>query len=559
MKRSALLAALLTAAASALVSVRAQVAAPADIIIHGAIIHTVDPDQPRAEAVAIRGARIVLVGTSADALRLRGPATRVIDAAGLTVVPGLQDAHAHFTGLGASLQMLDLRGTTSYDAVLAKVRAGAASAAPGEWILGRGWDQNDWAVNAWPTKAPLDAVAPDHPVYLTRVDGHAALVNSRAMAIAGLTAGTRDPEGGRILRDRDGAPSGVLVDRAMALVGTTIPPPGLHRLEEQVLLADVETRRLGLTMVHDAGAGTETVGAYRRLIDAGRLKTRLYVMLRLPPDQLAPWFARGPLTGAPDHRLAVRAIKISADGALGSRGAALLEPYSDEPGTNGLLLQPPEQVYAMTLAAARAGFQTCIYANGDRANRLVLDVFDRVLREVPGAGNLRLRDEHAQILNPADIPRFARLGVIASMQATHATSDMPWVPARLGAERTAAGAYVWRRLLSTGVVIANGSDFPVEEANPMLGFYAAITRQDRSGRPPGGWMPEERMTREEALASFTINAAYAAHAERDLGSLEAGKLADLVMLSKDIMTVPPAEILTTRVTRTIVGGEIVHE
>jgi predicted amidohydrolase YtcJ len=542
-----------------LVSAPGQSPDPADIIVHGATVYTANPSQPRAEAVAIRGGRIALVGATADALRLRGPATRVIDATGATIVPGLQDAHAHFTGLGASLQMLDVRGTPGYDAVLRKVGERVATATPGEWILGRGWDQNDWAVQAWPTRAPLDAVAPDHPVYLTRVDGHAVLVNSRAMAIAGLTAATPDPDGGRIIRDPDGTPTGVLVDRAMGLVSSKVPSPGPRQLEEQILLADAETRRLGLTMVHDAGTGAETVDAYRRLIDARRLKTRLYVMLGMPLDQLAPWFARGPLTGGRDHRLAVRAIKISADGALGSRGAALLAPYSDEPGTSGLLLQPPQQVYEMTLAAARAGFQTCIHAIGDRANRLVLDVFERVQREVPGARALRLRNEHAQILDPADIPRFAQLGVIPSMQATHATSDMPWVPARLGAERTTAGAYVWRRLMKTGVAIANGSDFPVEAASPMLGFYAAITRQDPSGHPPGGWMPEERMTREEALASFTINAAHAAHAEGELGSLEPGKLADLVVLSKDIMTVSPRDILDTRVLRTIIGGEVVHE
>jgi predicted amidohydrolase YtcJ len=370
---------------------------------------------------------------------------------------------------------------------------------------------------------------------------------------------TPDPEGGRIIRDEKGVPSGVLVDRAMGLVASRIPPAGPQQLEERILLADAETRRLGLTMVHDAGTDLDTVAAYERLIRDGKLKTRLYVMLRMPLDRLQPVFSRGLVTDDDNHRLAVRAIKIVADGALGSRGAALLAPYSDEPETVGLLLQPPEDVYRMTLAATKAGFQTCIHAIGDRANRLVLDVFERVSREVPDAKTIRLRVEHAQILDPADIPRFAALGVIASMQSSHATSDMPWVPTRIGAERTAAGAYVWRELLRTGVRIANGSDFPVEEPNPMLGFYAAVTRQDVSGQPPGGWMPEERMTRDEALASFTINAAYAAHAERDLGSLETGKLADLVMLSHDIMQVAPAEIPATKVIRTIVGGEIVFE
>lgn len=345
----------------------------------------------------------------------------------------------------------------------------------------------------------------------------------------------------------------------MGLVSSKIPPPTVEQVEERIRLADRETRRLGLTMVHDAGTTTQVVEAYKRLIDRGELDTRLYVMLRMPLDRLQPHFDAGPLVGYGDHHLTVRAIKISADGALGSRGAAMIDPYSDEPGTTGLLTTPPDEVYAQTLAASKAGFQTCIHAIGDRANRVVLDVFERVQREVPGARDLRLRNEHAQILHPDDIPRFKALGIVASMQATHATSDMPWVPSRIGEARTQAGAYVWRTLLDDGVSLANGSDFPVEEANPMLGFYASITRQDTEGQPPGGWMPEQRLTREETLASFTLGAAYAAHAEADLGSIAVGKLADLVMLSKDIMTVDPPEILTTRVVRTIVGGKVVFE
>jgi hypothetical protein len=396
-------------------------------------------------------------------------------------------------------------------------------------------------------------------VYLTRVDGHAAYANARAMALAGLTADTRDPDGGRIIRDAAGRPTGVFVDNAMALVGAQVPRPTPQQLEEQILLADRRTRELGLTMVHDAGTSGEEVEAYKRLIDAGKLKTRLYAMLGVSRGELESFFTRGPLTNYADHHLAVRSVKLYADGALGSRGAAMLAPYSDEPATSGLLVTPPDQVYELTRAAARARFQVGIHAIGDRANRVALDAFERVQREVPGARDLRLRDEHAQILAAADIPRFAHLGVIAAMQPTHATSDMPWVPARIGPERTAAGAYVWRKLLASGATIASGSDFPVEEANPMLGFYAAVTRQDPKGQPPGGWMPDERMTRAEALASFTLNAAFAAHAEQVLGSIETGKLADFVMLSRDIMQVPAPEILATRVVRTVVGGEVVFE
>jgi predicted amidohydrolase YtcJ len=294
------------------------------------------------------------------------------------------------------------------------------------------------------------------------------------------------------------------------------------------------------------------------LIDAGRLKTRLYVMLRGSLSTLQPAFDKGPISDYGNHHLAVRAIKVVADGALGSRGAAMLEPYSDEPGTTGLLTTPPDEVYAQTLAASKAGFQTAIHAIGDRANRLVMDIFERVQREVPASRALRMRNEHAQILDRAEIPRFASLNVIASMQPTHATSDMPWVPARIGRDRMEEGAYVWRKLMSSGATIASGSDFPVELPNPMLGFYAAITRQDPMGQPASGWLPAERMTREEALASFTRHAAFAAHAETLLGALEVGKLADLVVLSKDIMRVPPPEILTTTVRLTLVGGEIVY-
>jgi predicted amidohydrolase YtcJ len=555
-------AALLVSALTVVVCVaceRRPPAEPASLIIHRARVYTGDATRPQADAIAARGNRIVFVGSSDDALRLRGSATRVIDAGGATLVPGIQDAHGHFTNLGASLQILQLRGTTSYEQIVEMVRARAKTARPGEWIQGRSWDQNDWAVKDWPSHAPLSDAAPNNPVYLTRVDGHAALVNRSALNAARIARATPDPEGGRIIRDERGEPAGVLIDAAQNLVAAKIPPVSTAQLEEQILLADAETRKLGLTMVHDAGTTPAVVDVYKRLIDAGKLKTRLYVMLRGPLSTLEPEFKKGPLINYADHRLSVRAIKIQADGALGSRGAALLEPYSDEPTTTGLMTTRPDELYAQTLAASRAGFQTCIHAIGDRANRVVLDTFERVQAEVGGSRNLRMRDEHAQILDAADIPRFAKLNVIASMQATHATSDMPWVPARIGAERAQEGAYVWQRLIKSGVVLANGSDFPVEEPNPMLGFYAALTRQDPSGQPPGGWMPEERLAREEMLKSFTWNAAYAAHAETDLGSLEVGKLADMVLLDKNVMTIDPSEILTTRPVLTVVGGEIVYE
>ena len=532
---------------------------PPDLVLHNARIYTVDSRNSVAEAVAIAGERIVQVGKDREVLALKSASTRVLDMQGATIVPGFHDAHGHVVGLGASLQDVDLRGTTSYEEVVGRVRRRLASARPGEWIIGRSWDQNDWLEKAFPTHDLLSAATPNNPVYLTRVDGHAGLANLQAMATAGLTSSSTDPPGGRIMRTADGQPSGVLIDGAQALVTSKIPPVGRRQLEDQIELADRELRRVGITMVDDAGADGATVDAYRRLIEVGTIKTRLYVMLRGSLSELTPFFARGPVNDVANHRLAVRSVKIYADGALGSRGAAMLEPYADEPATTGLLVTPPDEVYQQTLAAAKAGFQVGIHAIGDRANREAMDVFERVERAVPGARGLRMRIEHAQILDAAEIPRFAKLGVIASMQPTHATSDMPWAATRIGDARVEEGAYVWRKLLDAGAVIASGSDFPVEEANPLLGFYAAITRQDASGKPAGGWTPRQRMTRDEALASFTRQAAFASHTETLLGSIESGRLADLVVLSRDIMRVQPQEILTTTVQMTIVGGEIVYQ
>lgn len=545
--------------ASAAAILLGQPAKTPDVIFHNGRIYTVDSRNSIVEAVAIAGDRIVQVGRNADVLALKSTSTRLLDLRGATMVPGLHDAHGHIVGLGASLQDVDLRGTTSYEEVVGRVRRRVASARPGEWIIGRGWDQNDWPEKSFPTHGLLSAATPNNPIYLTRVDGHAGLANQQAMDIAGLTSATADPPGGRIVRDSNGQPSGVLIDAAQAIVASKIPPVDREQLDAQIQLADRELRRVGITTVGDAGADGDTVEAYKRLIAAGAIKTRLYVMLRGSLPELTPFFARGPVDDFANHRLAVRAVKIYADGALGSRGAALLEPYADEPTTTGLLVTPPDEVYAQTLAAAKAGFQVAIHAIGDRANREAMDVFERVQRELPGARALRMRIEHAQILDMAEIPRFAQLGIIASMQPTHATSDMPWAATRIGEARVEEGAYVWRKLLDAGAVIASGSDFPVEDVNPLLGFYAAVTRQDATGKPAGGWMARQRMTREETLASFTRQAAFAAHSEALTGSIESGKLADLVVLSRDIMRVPARDILATTVRMTIVGGEIVYE
>lgn len=536
----------------------AQQAAP-DLILHNARIYTVVDARPLASAVAIRGTRLLAVGEDADVLKLKGPATQIVDLEGRTVVPGLADAHGHVTNLGASMQRLDFRGVTSYEQIVAMVETRAATAEPGTWILGRAWDQNLWTDNTFPTHEKLDEAAPANPVYLTRVDGHAGLANAKAMQLAGVTRATEAPAGGRIIKDTAGNPTGVFIDRAQGLVTQHIPAEADAQLDEQILLADKECRRLGLTMVHDAGTSARTIAAYKRLADAGLLQTRIYAMARGSLAELEPLFRAGPIANHHDHHLVVRAIKITADGALGSRGAAMLEDYSDEPGNRGLLTTSPADIYAQTIAASKAGFQTCIHAIGDRANRAALDTFERVQKEVPGAQDLRLRIEHAQIISAPDIPRFGALNVIASMQPAHCTSDMPWVPARIGPKRTADGAYVWQKLIKSGAVLASGSDFPVEKPNPMLGLFAAVTRQAIEGGPPEGWTPDQRLSRMEALKSFTINAAYAAHLEKELGTLEAGKLADLIVLSADIMTEPARRILTTTVLQTMIGGKWVFE
>lgn len=531
-------------------------AAPADTILRNARIYTVERGRPRAEALAIRAGRLIAVGGTDEVMAYRGAATAIIDVGGRTVIPGLHDAHGHFLGLGLSLQQLDLRQARSAEALAALVAEGVASLPEGAWLVGRGWDQNTWPDTAWPTAALLDAVAPSHPVYLSRVDGHAAVVNSAALALAAVTAETPDPEGGRVLRDEAGTPTGVLVDAAMGLVSRLIPRPTDAALREQAVLADATCRRLGLTTVHDAGVSPATARLYRRLVDENALATRLYVMLSPPSPEGPP--LPPPLIGYADHQLNVRAVKLVADGALGSRGAHMLAPYSDEPTTRGLAVTNVEALLATTRGVVEAGYQPAIHAIGDRANRDVLDVFERIQQEWPGSRALRMRNEHAQILHPDDIDRFRTLDVVASVQPTHATSDMAWVPARIGDERARQGAYVWQTLLASGARLASGSDFPVEDANPMFGFHAAVTRQTRDGQPPDGWMPDERMTREQALRSFTLDAAWAAHLEADLGSLRPGKLADLVVLSQDIMQVPAAVIPDTTVMLTMVGGRIVH-
>jgi len=530
----------------------------ADLIFKNANIITMDEKNPRAQAIAIRGDKILAVGSNQQIERFRGKGTEVLDLEGKTVVPGLIDAHMHLISLGKSLSILNFVGTSSLDEILKMVKGRVEKVKPGEWILGRGWDQNDWPIKEFPTRWDLDKVAPQNPVYLTRICGHMVWVNSKVLEMAGITKETKAPEGGKVIYDPStGEPTGVFVDQAIDLVERVLPPPTYQQKKEYAKRAIQECLRVGLTEVHDASVDLEMVKIYKELLREGNLPLRLYLMLRGPGREVEAYLEKGPEIGLGDHRLTIRAIKLFADGSLGSRGAALLEPYSDDPGNRGLITINPDTAYGIMVRALERGFQVCTHAIGDSANRMVLNLIEKALKEHPKKDH-RFRIEHAQVIAPEDIPRFAQLGVIPSMQPIHCTSDMYWAEERLGPERV-KGAYAWRSLLDTGVRIPGGSDAPVESVNPLWGIYAAVTRQDHKGWPEGGWHPEQKVSREEALRMFTLDAAYGAFEEKIKGSLEKGKLADLTVLSKDIMTVPAPEILQTEVLMTVVGGRIVFE
>jgi len=517
------------------------------MVITGARVYT-QAGAPALTSLAVSGKRILYAGNNPSPYV--GPKTRMIDAKGATIIPGLIDSHVHMSSLGEELETFDLRYVRTIAEVAAIVKKAAAQRNPGEWIQGQSWDQTNWG--GWfPAASDLDAAAPDNPVFLTRVDGHAAWVNHRALEIAHVTAKTTDPPGGKIHRTGNGGPTGILIDNAQDLVGAKIPPPGPEVIERRLAAAARECARLGLTSVHDAGVSAEELDAYRRLIAKNALPVRVYAMIGGNGALWRRYLAHGPEIG---EHLTVRSIKLLIDGAMGSRGAAFFEPYNDDPGNTGLLLIKPEVVKTVAQEGVAHGFQVNTHAIGDRANHLVLEAYAAALG---GHNDRRFRIEHAQVVAPADVPLFEKYSVIASMQSTHATSDMRWAEARIGPERV-KWSYAPRRFLSIGVPVANGSDFPVEEPNPLFGFYAAITRQDRDGNPKDGWFPDQRMTREEALKSWTWTGAYAAFEEKEKGMLEPGKLADFVMLSSDIMKVPPREILTTRVLMTVVGGAVVH-
>ncbi|TET31748.1 MAG: amidohydrolase [Planctomycetota bacterium] len=529
----------------------------ADTVFTNADIYTMDPERPRADALAVRDGKIIAVGGDTDILKFCGPNTGKVDLKGRVVVPGLIDSHAHLASLGSLVTgSLDLRQTRSYDKMLEAVKEAVAKAKKGDWITGGRWDQANWGQKKLPTHHRLSEVSPDNPVWLTRVDGHAGLANARAMELAGIDDSTPNPRGGEILRDSKGKATGIFVDNAKSLIIRAMPYSAGSSVEDYVLAAQKRCLAVGLTGVHDAGVSPAEIGLYKKLADDHKLKLRIYAMV--DSGSAVPYFEKNkPLIGYGDNRITVRAVKCMVDGAMGSRGAWLLADYSDRKGYRGLPGQQPEFILKISRAALKHGYQVCTHAIGDRGNRETIDVYEKALKDNPVKDH-RFRVEHAQMVSLEDIPRFAELGIIPSMQQTHCTSDMRWAEDRVGPERV-KGCYAWAKFLRAGCRIAGGSDFPVESENPLLGFYAAVTRANAEGLPSGGWRPEDLMTREEALRSFTIDAAYAAFEEKIKGSLEVGKLADFVVLSKNIMTCAAAEILKTECLMTVIGGEMVYE
>jgi predicted amidohydrolase YtcJ len=533
---------------------------PADLVITGGRIVTMDPDLPEVEALAARGQEIVALGAASEIAAFIGEGTEVIDLAGALAAPGLIEGHGHFLGLGRSRMMLDLTAVSSYGEIVAMVAAAAAEAEPGAWILGRGWHQEKWSsppqpnVSGLPIHDELSAVSPDNPVLLTHASGHAALVNAVALSLAGIGDDTPDPPGGEIVRDESGRAIGVLRETAEELVAAHLSDGDDETtLRRAVELASTESLANGIASFQDAGSSFAEVELLRRMAAAGELRVRLWLMLSEDNESL--------VSGLPGYRvhregggyLTVGGIKRWIDGALGSHGAWLLEPYADLPTSTGLNIVTEDELRQAARLALEHGLQLCSHAIGDRANRLALDIYQEAYATSPEPRDLRWRVEHAQHLHPDDIPRFAELGVVAAMQPVHCTSDGPWVPLRLGDERARTGAYAWRDLLDSGAVIAGGSDCPVEPVSPIATFHAAVTRRMADG---SAFDPDQVMTRQEALRAMTLDAAFAAFEEDVKGSLEVGKLADVTVLSRDILAVPEDEIPGTEVLATVVGGVV---
>jgi predicted amidohydrolase YtcJ len=533
----------------------------ADLILLNGNIYTVSDRQPHAEAVAVKDQRIIFVGSNDDAKKMS--AGRVIDLDGKTVLPGLTDSHCHIFGIGERELRLNLEGTNTRESFLAKVKERVVNAGPNEWITGQGWIETFWKPPKFPTRQDLDAIAPNNPVCLTRADGHASIANSAALKIAGIDKDTPDPFGGKILRDKKTSePTGMLLDHAQDFVQKMIPT-ATEEKREQAFLAGVDREiNLGWCEIQNAGSDRRDIDLIKRLFEAGKVKIRVINAVYGPGENAASFLAEGPTINAYDYRFTQRTIKVILDGALGSRGAFLLKPYNDAPETSGYLREKPEQLRPMFEEAVRRGVQVETHAIGDRANRLILDLYEQAFKAVPPEQRKirdpRWRVEHAQIVDPIDIPRFAKLGVIPSMQPSHAISDLFFAPARLGLQRLDR-AYAWQGFLKSGSIICGGSDAPVERGEPMIEFYAAVARKSVKGESGEGWHPEQAVSREQALKMFTLWPAYAAFEEKDKGSIAVGKLADFTVLSGDIMKIPAPEILATRCVMTVIGGQVAFD
>lgn len=544
---------------------------PADIVILGGKIYTVNDDQPLVEAVAIRGNKIELAGTEAEVRKYIGENTEMINLEGKTMTPGFIEGHGHFMGVGYNELNLDLMYVTSYDELVAKVKEAVDKAQPGQWILGRGWHQDKWdtkpdkMIKGFQTHHLLSEISPNNPVFLRHASGHAALANAKAMEVAGVNQLSVEAlkesseEGGEIIRDEMGNPTGIFNERAMGIISKHIPQDDESRDSQALSLAIQACWRNGITSFHDAGASRENIELFNQFKNDGKLGVRLYVMLTgWDRDLVYEWFKKGPVVD-PDNLLTIRSVKLNCDGALGSRGAWLLEPYTDRPDFYGMATFPMDTVLTISRAALKSGFQVCAHAIGDRANQEILNRYEQAINENPGVKDHRFRIEHAQHLHPNDIPRFGKLGVIPAMQAIHMSSDRPWAIERLGEKRIKEGAYMWQSLLKSGAVIVNGTDAPVEPLNPIPSFYASVTRKTLKGEPEGGYEPEEKMTRAQALRSYTLDAAYGAFEENIKGSIEKGKLADLVVFTENIMEAEEMDILKAEVAMTIVDGKVVYK
>ena len=565
MRNAAVLTIFAVVVASLSTQARGTQAAIADLVLTNGRIVTVEESAPEAQALAARGGRIVALGTAADVKPYIGPNTQVIDLQGQLAIPGFIESHGHFTGVGGAQLQLNLMNVQSWDEIVRMVADAVTRARPGQWIYGRGWHQEKWTsrpaqnVEGFPTHASLDKVSPDNPVLLVHASGHAAFVNGKAMELSGIRRPTESPAGGEILRDTAGDATGLLRETAQRLVkrGAGEPAPTTDetraRAEQELELASQEVLSKGITTFEDAGSPLETIDRMKAMVDAGRIGVRLWVMVRQDNASIAPKLARYKMIDYGDGHLTVRAIKKAIDGALGPRGAWLLAPYSDKPESSGLETTKVAEIEETAKLAVQNGYQLCVHAIGDRANRETLNIFERALGPNAKTKDLRWRVEHAQHISAQDIPRFGKMGVIASMQGIHCTSDAPYVLERLGAARAQEGAYVWQKLMKTGAVVANGTDAPVEDVDPIASYYASVSRKLKDGKV---FYPDQRMSRMEALKSYTINGAYAAFEEGNRGSLKIGKYADVTVLSKDILKVPEDEIPTTKVSYTIVGGKV---